>query len=303
MDSFVLFLLIITIWFLLLFAGVNYFFYRRDYQEVDKYLAKRITPRNVMSNDFSKRETLHRWMDAMSDTGNKIELLSDPQIIEKDLILAGYPYGLNTDRIQGAKVLGAIGGGGLGFLLYVIGFPLGMILFVFLPVMGYMAPMLLLKVLAKKRQEKMRLELPDFMDMMSITLKAGMGLDEALAYYVTTNKGPLSEEFARLNQEIQFGVQREAAYRSLMERTTSSDLEALIQSMIQANNLGTPIAETFAQQAEEMRRMRAERAKEAAGKAAPKISLVSAFVIAPSIVMLILSAFIYSYFVTRNIFG
>ncbi|PMB04016.1 hypothetical protein CEN49_21730 [Fischerella thermalis CCMEE 5273] len=303
MEYFALLILVIIIWFLLLFAGINYFIYQRDYQEVDSLLAKRITPRNVMTKDFSKRETLHRWMDAMSGKGKNIELLSDPQIIEKDLILAGYPYGLTTDRMHGAKILGFFGGGAFGFIWYLLGFPLGPVFLIFCPILGYLTPLLLLKYLAKKRQESMKAELPDFMDMMSITLKAGMSLDQALGYYVTTNKGPLSEELARLNQEIRFGVQREVAYRSLMERTTSTELEALIQRMIQANNLGTPIAETFAQQADEVRRLRAERAKEAAGKAAPKISLVSAFVIAPSIVMLILSAFIYSYFVTRNIFG
>ncbi|PTM54774.1 type II secretion system F family protein [Desmospora activa] len=302
MESFALFVIAVIIWFLLLFAGLNYIFFRRDHQEVDKQLAKRITPRNVMAKEFNKLDILHRWMDAMAERGSKIEVMSDSQTITQDLILAGNPYGLTTDRINGAKMLGAIFGGGVGFFLFLIGFPMGIILLVFLPVVCYLSPMLLIKYLAKKRQEEMRMELPDFMDMMSITLKAGMGLDEALAYYVSTNKGPLSDEFGRMHQEINFGVQREMAYRSLMKRTTSTELEALIQSMIQANNLGTPIAETFALQAEEMRRMRAEKAKEAAGKAAPKISLVSAFVIAPSIVMLILSAFIYSFFVAKEIF-
>ncbi|MFD1408321.1 type II secretion system F family protein [Kroppenstedtia eburnea] len=256
-----------------------------------------------MKQTRSKTDLLHHWMDRFAPTGEKIEILSDPVELEDDLVKSGYPYGLTVKRIQGAKILGTCVGVGSGFLYWFIGMPFAPVIAIFLPFLGYMAPIYGIKFLAKRRQQQIRYELPDFLDMMSITLQAGMGLDEAFSYYVQTNKGPLSEEFARLNQEIQFGVQRETAYRSLIRRTDSSELEALIQSLIQAHNLGTPIARTFAQQAEEMRRMRAEQAKEAAGKAAPKISLVSGLVIAPSIMLLMLGAIVYSYFIERNIFG
>ena len=165
---------------------------------------------------------------------------------------------------------------------------------------GYMSPIWLVRRLAKRRQERIRREIPDFLDIMSITLQAGMSLDAALNHYVQTFSGPLSEEFARMNREIRFGVQRESAYRALMQRTTSPELEALLQSLIQAHNLGTPVSDIFMQQAEEIRRMRAEKAKEAAGKAAPKISLVSGLVIGPSIMFLLFGAFVMKYFIGEN---
>ncbi|MFD1428301.1 type II secretion system F family protein [Kroppenstedtia sanguinis] len=303
MSSIGIFILVLGIWFCLFFAATSYYSYKTEQQRIQINLDERIPPWKVMKQTRSKTDLLHHWMDHFAPTGEKIEILSDPVELEDDLVKAGYPYGLTVKRVQGAKILGTFLGLGSGFLYWLIGLPLAPVIAIFLPFLGYMAPIYGVKFLAKRRQEQIRYELPDFLDMMSITLQAGMGLDEAFAYYVQTNKGPLSEELARLNQEIQFGVQRETAYRSLIRRTDSSELEALIQSLIQAHNLGTPIAKTFAQQAEEMRRMRAEQAKEAAGKAAPKISLVSGLVIAPSIMLLMLGAIVYSYFIERNIFG
>ncbi|QKG83160.1 type II secretion system F family protein [Kroppenstedtia pulmonis] len=303
MNSLGIFMMVIGTWFCLLFAGISYYVYRMEKQQVLINLDERIPPWKVMKQTRSKTDFLHHWMDQLAPTGEKIEILSDPVALEDYLVKAGHPYGLTVQRIHGAKILGLFLGFGFGFVYWFIGFPFAPIMLIFSPFIGYMFPIYSIQWLAKKRQEEIRYELPDFLDMMSITLQAGMGLEQALSYYVETSKGPLSEEFARLNQEIQFGVQREEAYRSLLRRTTSSELEALIQSLIQAHNLGTPIARTFAQQAEEMRRMRSEQAKEVAGKAAPKISLVSGLVIAPSIMLLMLGAIVYSYFIKQNLFG
>src|SRR5690606_40997299 len=110
----------------------------------------------------------------------------------------------------------------------------------------------------------------------------------------------MNEEYDRMIREIRFVDKRESAYRALMQRTTSPELEALLQSLIQAHNLGTPVSDIFMQQADEIRRMRAEKAKEVAGKASPKISLVSGLVIGPSIMLLLLGAFAMKYFIGEN---
>ena len=270
MSSIGIFILVLGIWFCLLFAATSYYSYRMEQRRIQINLDERIPPWKVMKQTRSKTDLLHHWMDRFAPTGEKIEILSDPVELEDDLVKSGYPYGLTVRRIQGAKILGTFAGVGIGFLYWFIGMPFAPVIVIFLPFLGYMAPIYGVKFLAKRRQEQIRYELPDFLDMMSITLQASMGLDEAFAYYVQTNKGPLSEELARLNQEIQFGVQRETAYRSLIRRTDSAELEALIQSLIQAHNLGTPIAKTFAQQAEEMRRMRAEQARKRQERQPPK---------------------------------
>jgi tight adherence protein C len=302
--TFTLLILVLAIWACLFFAGISYYSYSMEKEKVRINLDNHIPPWKVMKKRVSRGMLIHQWLDKLAPTGKNIQILSEDTELEDSLVKAGYPFQLTVARLHGAKILGAILGLCFGLLYYSVGFlPLDFLITVFAPFVGYMAPIYWVRMKAKRRQEQLRLDLPDFLDMMSITLQAGMSMDDAFAYYVETTQGPLSEELARLNQEIKFGVQREAAYRALISRTDSSELEALIQSLIQAHNLGTPIAQTFAQQAEEMRRMRTEHAKEAAGKASPKISLVSGLVIAPSIMLLMLSAIIYSYFIARDIFG
>lgn len=298
-----IYVIVVCTWSCLFLAGIYYYSYCMEEEKVRSNLDRFIPPWKVMKQKRSKKALLHQWMDRLAPTGRKIQILSDDQELEETLTKAGYPYQLTVNRIHGAKIIGLICGAGFGIVCYVFGLPLSVFLFVFGPFLGYMAPIYLIRFIAKKRQQQIRLELPDFLDMMSITLQAGMSLDDALNYYVETSEGPLSEELSRLNQEIRFGVQREIAYRSLIRRTDSPELEALIQSLIQAHNLGTPIAKTFALQAQEMRRMRSEKAKEEAGKAAPKISLITGLIIAPSIMLLILSAIIYTNFIARNIFS
>ena len=290
-------LVVIFAWMALLFAAVSYVSFQSEHQSLHRYLEEEIHPlveQSRRTGDWLKQ--IHAWFDRLAPTGEKIQLLSEPEELEDVLVKAGHPYGLTVDRLQGAKVVGAIMGGGFGFLYFLLGLPMGPLMLIGGLFGGYMLPIWLVRRLAKKRQEQIRREIPDFLDIMSITLQAGMGLDSALSHYVQTFSGPLSEEFARMSREIRFGVQRESAYRALMQRTTSPELEALLQSLIQAHNLGTPVSDIFMQQADEIRRMRAEKAKEVAGKASPKISLVSGLVIAPSIMLLLFGAFALKFF-------
>lgn len=301
--SILLYALIIGVVGCLFFAAISFYFYINELNRVRANLDDFIPPWKVMKQSQKRITFVKQWMDRLAPVGRKIQILSDDHELEDTLTKAGYPYQLTVSRVHGAKVLGAIAGFIIGMIYFIIGLPLDFIVVVFSPVLGYLVAIYFIRYKAKKRQEQIRFDLPDFLDMMSITLQAGMSMDEAFSYYVETTQGPLSEELARLLQEIQFGVQREISYRSLIKRTESPELEALIQALIQAHNLGTPIAQTFTQQAEEMRRMRTEKAKEAAGKAAPKISLVSGLIIAPSIMLLMLCSIIYSYFIARDIFS
>ena len=290
-------LVVIFSWMALLFAAVSYVTYQSERQSLRRYLEEEIHPLVEQSGEEGNwLKQLYGWFDRLAPTGEKIQLLSDPEELENILVKAGYPYGLTVDRLQGAKVVGAMIGGGFGLLYFLLGLPMAPLVLFGGLFGGYMLPIWLVRHWAKRRQEQIRREIPDFLDIMSITLQAGMSLDAALSHYVQTFSGPLSEEFARMNREIRFGVQRESAYRSLMRRTTSPELEALLQSLIQAHNLGTPVSDIFMQQADEIRRMRAEKAKEVAGKASPKISLVSGLVIAPSIMLLLFGAFALKFF-------
>lgn len=290
---------VIAAWICVLLSAFMYVKYHEKQNEINQHIVEHVGSLLASverSSDDGWRKLLIRWFDQFASTGKSIELLSDPEELKGYLLKAGYPYGMTVDRLQGAKIVFALGGGIVGFFYFLIGLPLAPFALPFGPLVGYLFPIFGIKWMAEKRQAEIQYELPDFLDMMSITLKAGMSLDSALQYYVTTNRGPLSDEITRMNQELSFGVQREEAYRALINRTDSSELETLVQSMIQAHNLGTPISDTFAMQATEMRSMRAEKAKEQAGKSEPKISAVAGLVITPSIMILIFGAFVLKFF-------
>lgn len=285
---------VLVTWFFLFLAGLYYITFRKRQAEIQQHLVE-YGFQKVLRRFFDRWSFLYDYIDRLAPVGEKVQLLSDPHELKEHLVKAGNPFDLTVQRMNGAKILGALIGLVLSLFYLLLGLPLAPFIIVGLPLMGYMGPIFLIRHLAKQRQEKISYEIPDFLDMMSITLKAGMSLDEALNYYTSTTKGPLSEEVTQLNQEIRFGVHRETAYRNLLERTDSVELDGLVKSLIQALNLGTSVADVFTQQADEIRRMRAERAKEEAGKAGPKITIVSSLVIMPSILILVIGVLILYY--------
>ena len=158
-------------------AGWSFIRYRSREQEVKEYLEE--DHELVLRTKKEERNwlhTFHDWFDKLAPTGAKIDLFSEPEELEKFLIEAGHPYGLTVDRLQGAKIVGALGGLGVAFIYFILGLPLAPLGLVFIPLFGYAFPLFGIRVLAKRRQAEIQYELPDFLDMMSITLQAGMGL-------------------------------------------------------------------------------------------------------------------------------
>src|SRR5699024_7873242 len=104
--------------------------------------------------------------------GEKVNLLSDPDDLKDTIIKAGHPHNLTVKRAHGAKIAGLLTGLIVAFPYFILGLPLNIVVIVAFPLIGYLAPILLLRLLAKRRQEEIGYDLPDFLDMMSITLRA-----------------------------------------------------------------------------------------------------------------------------------
>ncbi|MDZ4064467.1 MAG: type II secretion system F family protein, partial [Coriobacteriia bacterium] len=153
--------------------------------------------------------------------------------IRRQLRIAGNPRGLDAERFYAIKLLAGIGL--LGIALGVsLAFPLTSmtwLLFV-LPLVGlaFFAPDLWLGSLVRERQRKIRRALPDMLDMLTISVEAGLGFDAAIAKLVKTTSGPLAEEFGRMLQEVQAGVGRAEALRHLADRTDVSELDTFIMA-------------------------------------------------------------------------
>ena len=153
---------------------------------------------------------------------------------------------------------------------------------------GFLAPNLWLRSRVDARKAEIRRELPDMLDMLTISVEAGLGFDAALAKYVKNGTGPLSEEFSRALQEIQAGVTRRETLRRLGRRTDVSDLTSFISSMVQADILGTSVAHVLRTQSAEMRLRRRQRAEEAAQKLPVKLVFPVVLCILPATIIAVM---------------
>ncbi len=191
--------------------------------------------------------------------------------LERRLAIAGNPKRWNSDRILAVKGLGLLGLGLLGGL-HGIHSPVMAVLYAGLGgAAGFYVPDLLLYNAGVKRQVKIRDALPDAMDMLTVCVEAGLGFDSALARVTGSIDGPLANEFSRALQEIQIGKSRTQSLRALADRTTVAELRAFVSALVQAGELGIPVASVLREQAKEMRLRRRQRAEEKAQQVPVKI--------------------------------
>ena len=207
------------------------------------------------------------------------------------LDIAGNPPAWDVNRIIGLKVLGLGCIGVLGFLFALSrDYQLSKVLLVTVgfSAFGYVLPNLLLKNAGDKREALMRNALPDAVDLLTISVEAGLGFDAAVARVAKNTSGPLAQEFSRLLQEMQLGVGRQEAMRAMGERTSLPDLKSFCLAMVQADSLGIPIARVLRIQSHEMRTKRRQRAEEAAQKVPVKILFPVIFFILPTIFIVVI---------------
>lgn len=208
----------------------------------------------------------------------------------KRLERAGNPVGWDPERILAAKTLAALGLASLvGGLLAVTGRGLQALFWgVAFGVLGFFLPDLLMINKAQHRSDQIRKALPDSIDLLTISVESGLAFDAALAQVSRNSDGPLAQEFTRVLKEIQIGSGRSDALRALSERTDVDDLRIFLNSMIQAEKLGIPIADVLRVQAAEMRLKRSQRVEEQAMKLPVKIIFPLILCIMPAMFLVIL---------------
>src|ERR1039457_872896 len=191
--------------------------------------------------------------------------------LERRLDMAGNPKRWNADRILAAKALGLLVLAGLGGLAEVHKPELAALAAVVGGVVGFYVPNLLLVNVGTKRQARLQLSLADAMDMLTVCVEAGLGFDAALSKVAFNTKGPLADELARTLQEMQIGKSRTESLRAMADRTTVPALRGFVPALVQAGELGIPIASVLREQRKEMRLQRRQRAEEKAQKVPVKI--------------------------------
>ena len=212
--------------------------------------------------------------------------------VNRLIVLAGSPPAFTAERIVAFKIVFAIVGLVVGLMLAPLlpftSFLLKVGTVALLALTGYTVPSAAIAARASKRQKEIRKALSDTMDLLTISVEAGLGFDAALGQVVRNVPGPLSEEVSRMLQEMQIGVSRTEALRHLTDRTEVSELDGFVLSMIQADKYGVGIAKVLRAQAQELRQKRRQRAEETAQKIPLKLLFPMIFMVLPALFIVIL---------------
>jgi len=212
----------------------------------------------------------------------------------KNLALAGNPGDMRVADWLGIKAIGAIIGAILFLVLFAginplkMPFLVGILLIPVGALFGYTAPEFWLGRRVRKRQKAVLLMIPDALDLLTISVRAGLGFDAALGKVVEKLQGPLSDEFRRALAEVRVGKARRDALRDIVARTEVVPLTNFIGAIIQAEQLGVSISKVLQVQSEQLRIERRQRAEEQAAKAPIKMLFPLVGCIFPSLFIVIL---------------
>ena len=221
-------------------------------------------------NDRVLTPLLNRFV----DLGKKLTPADHEERLRQRLDIAGNPPGWTVDRVTSMKFVGfasLLGVSLLTCLFLGVGIGPALAVCVLGALAGYMAPNMYLYQKGHDRTEKIARALPDALDLLTISVEAGLGFDAALSHVARNTEGPLADEFARVLQEMQIGLGRSSALRALGDRTHVSELRGFVSSMVQADAFGIPIGQVLRVQSSEIRIKRRQRAEELAQKVPVKI--------------------------------
>ena len=228
---------------------------------------------------------------ALGAIGRKITPAETRNRLQRKLMLAGSPAGWDAEKVVAFKVVGTGTMLLVGFMLVKAAHLHGLLgtgLPIVMTLTGYAMPGAWLGQAGANRQEQIRRALPDTMDLLTISVEAGLGFDAALAQVVRNVPGPLSEEIGRLLQEMQLGMSRVDGFRHLADRTNVEELRGFVLAMIQADIFGVSIAGVLRAQAKDLRIKRRQRAEKKAMTSPLKLLFPLIFCVLPALFVVVL---------------
>lgn len=209
--------------------------------------------------------------------------------IEEKITYAGHPYNLNFNSFIALQALLGLALPGFYWLLtLLIGAAVSFLIILMLAFIGAYIPFVILSGRAQRRQLYIQRALPDMLDLLLVSVEAGLGFDMALKRVADMMPGVIGKELNRALEEIRMGKSREEALRGIVKRTGVADLSSFITAIIQAEQLGSNITKTLRVQAESMRHKRRQRAQETAMKAPVKMLFPLILFIFPALFVVIL---------------
>lgn len=209
--------------------------------------------------------------------------------LQRRLVLAGDPMVDAVDSAVVRKVVYLLVGIAVGLFFGLAAGGLAWLMLPGMAMLGFYLPNILAYNTGIKREDEIRLGLPDALDMLNLCVESGLSFQAALSQVATNQSGPVAEEFALVLQEMQYGRSRGQAMAALSERTNQEDMQRFVSAMLQVDKLGVPVATVLREQAKEMRAKRFARAREQAQKVPVKILAPLMLCFLPALFIIILA--------------
>jgi len=292
-----------TLFFVLTFAAVSMLAYgvldmvfsedravSRRLKGLSDYEKAQVLEAEPLLKDFGERVI----RPALAFLGRRVKALWPARYMDRlrDRIQrAGHPRGMDVERFlmaKGVLALGTLGLLGVMSVLAQARLATAAFLVVTSTALAFYAPDAWLNGELARRKERIIQQLPDMLDMLTISVQAGLGFDAALAKVVKSSGGPLAQEFGRVLQEVQAGATRRDALRGFAERVDIPQVHAFVASIVQADVFGASVASVLKTQASELRLVRKQRAEEIAQKAPVKMVFPLVMCVLPATMIVIL---------------
>jgi tight adherence protein C len=227
----------------------------------------------------------------LASAGRRVRPARAPRDLRGRIEAAGRPAGLGVREAMAAKVAAALllGAGSLPLAALAPG-RLDLLVVLGAPAAGFLVPDLWLARVAAQRARTVRRDLPALVDILRVSVEAGGSLPEGLRSVGERSGGPLAREWAAVGREVALGVPLAHALEAMEERLPLPEIRALVGALERARRHGTPIADTLAAQARAARFALARRIRDDAARAGPKIQLVVALLLVPSVLLLVAAA-------------
>jgi tight adherence protein C len=225
----------------------------------------------------------------LTDVGRRFTPAGYVDKVRQKFVYAGEPSADAVDRFLATQVLFVVVAGVASLFAFVA---LEGMLRLAAPALfllaGVLGPSAILNRRVQERQHQLRIKLPDILDLLTISVEAGLGFEQALDRTVAAVPGPLSDEFARMLGEVRAGSSRADAMRSLESRCNVPEVRSFVLAILQADTFGVSIGRVLRAQADEMRVKRRQIAQEQAQKAPVKMLIPMVFCIFPALFVIVL---------------
>jgi tight adherence protein C len=263
---------------------------RRRAASLGRAMAYGRSPTTAVAQPARRSQLADSLRDRMTGLALRLNSKTSIESVGRSLVSAGAARRISATDFLAAKaalgLAGVFGGGLIG--MTTSGAGKGLFAAIIFGLFGFFAPDMALAPLRRTRTEEIRAKLPDALDLLAVSVEAGLGFDGAIAKLAERRDGPLAEEFALTLGEMRIGQSRTQALKNMAARVDIPEFVAFTQSIIQAEQLGSSLARILRVQAADARRRRQSAAEERAQKAPVKMIFPVAFFIFPAMFVIIL---------------